>query len=82
MLAYAAFINNLKHWLIKHPFVSFLPDPELTNTNMQYQLISATSLDQLEKVVNNELRHSWEVTGGLVFFTFDPKLGNPTSPKP
>ena len=39
---------------------------------MQYQIISATSTRQLEDFVNNELRHGWEVTGGLITYTVDP----------
>jgi hypothetical protein len=39
---------------------------------MQYQIIAANSPPQLEQFVNNELNHSWIVTGGLVTYTVDP----------
>jgi len=39
---------------------------------MRYQIISAHSLIDLEKMVNNELRHAWEVTGGLICYVVMP----------
>jgi hypothetical protein len=35
---------------------------------MRYQIVSSDQLQQLEKMVNNELRHGWEVTGGLISY--------------
>jgi hypothetical protein len=35
---------------------------------MQYQIISAHALSQLEAMVNNEMRHDWLATGGLIAF--------------
>lgn len=36
---------------------------------MQYQIITAPRLSQLEQMVNTELSHDWQVTGGLIAFT-------------
>ena len=36
---------------------------------MQYQTVCAHTLPQLETLVNNEIKHGWEVTGGLISFT-------------
>jgi hypothetical protein len=35
---------------------------------MRYQIIAAHTVDQLQSMVNNEMRHNWEVTGGLITF--------------
>jgi hypothetical protein len=40
---------------------------------MQYQIITAGSLPQLEAHVNNELRHGWIVTGGLATCTAEAR---------
>jgi hypothetical protein len=53
---------------------------------MQYQIIAANSPPQLEQFVNNEPRHAWQVTGGLITYTVDPnralKPPYSSSPKP
>jgi hypothetical protein len=36
---------------------------------MQYQLLSTSSLSSLQTMVNNEIRHGWEVTGGLISYS-------------
>ena len=40
---------------------------------MNYQVLSAVSLTQLEKAVNVELAHGWLVTGGLITYTLPPE---------
>jgi len=40
---------------------------------MQYQIISAGSIPQLQSMVNVECKHGWIVTGGLAIYYVDPK---------
>jgi hypothetical protein len=40
---------------------------------MQYQVITAQSVTQLELFVNNEIDHGWIVTGGLAVYFVEPK---------
>lgn len=35
---------------------------------MRYQIIQAEAVNQLESFVNNEIKHDWEPTGGLIVF--------------
>jgi len=37
--------------------------------HIRYQIINARSLTDLEKMVNNELRHDWQITGGLIAYS-------------
>lgn len=36
---------------------------------MRYQIVVSQSLAQLEKMIENQLRHDWELSGGLIAFT-------------
>ena len=40
---------------------------------MKYQVISAKNILDLEKFVNNELRHGWKITGGLATYLIESK---------
>jgi hypothetical protein len=40
---------------------------------VRYQIIAAPTLGQLEAMVNNEMRHGWEVTGGLTSYVLQTK---------
>jgi hypothetical protein len=54
-----------------HPILK----PEGTGEDPQrlYQVIAANSLINLEKFVNNEIRHGWSVTGGLAIYAIPSK---------
>jgi len=40
---------------------------------MQYQILSAGTIPQLEASVNNAIDHGWIVTGGLAIYLADPR---------
>jgi hypothetical protein len=44
---------------------------------MRYQIIYAETLHQLEQMVNTELKHDWNVTGGLCALSHRDGLINP-----
>lgn len=44
---------------------------------MRYQIIAADNLHTLQTIVNNELKHDWEVTGGLIAFDHRVALSLP-----
>jgi hypothetical protein len=40
---------------------------------MQYQVISAGNVAQLQSLVNSEIEKGWSVTGGLAIYLADPR---------
>jgi len=40
---------------------------------VKYQIISAETTQSLETYVNNEIRHGWQVTGGLTVYMVESK---------